>query len=417
MGLEPSFSRNTPAWPFAGPSVLPLEPGDPALAIPRNALCFSLRDTVEQGSITGIDPTVSSPQAEPSGGARPISVGHARRWPVAVAASCVLHAAVALAFFAAPMPSTAPEDPTEIEGANQAGMMVVGNASSDQAMAGDVTQITLVPVVEARPIETIEAEPIEAESTDQLAAEAPVTEALEPVTETPQAPVNPEPEILAAAAELPDSVDNFVEPPARISPAEPVETVETPAPEAIPTPQVVEVLPKARPAQPTVQAAIEQKPKPPKKAKPVERAEQAPETPARKKAGAGSGGANAADVKRGVATGKAEGEMAIASSGGALSGVGNAAVSNYPGKVAAKLRRVSRNLSRAAQASARNNAQVSFVVGAGGDVRSVQLAKSSGSPGLDEAALSIIRRAAPFPPIPPQAGRTSWAFTVPIGPF
>ena len=419
MGLEPSFSRNTPDWPFAGPGVLPLEAGDPVLAIPRNALRFSLRDKVEQGSITGIDPTVLSPQVEPSGGAHPTPAGHARRWPVAVAASCMLHAAVALAFFAGPMASTTPEDPTEIEGTNQAGMMVVGNASSDQAMAGDVTQITLVPVVEARPIETIEAEPVEIESADRpaepIAVEVPVTEALEPVIETPQVPVNPEPEILAAAAELPDSVDNFVQPPASISPAEPMEAAETPVPEAISTPQVVEVLPEARPVQPTVQATIEQKPR--KKAKPVERAEQVPETPARKKAGAGSGGANAADAKRGVATGKAEGEMAIASSGGALSGVGNAAVSNYPGKVAAKLRRVSRNLSRAAQASAHNNAQVSFVVGAGGDVRSVQLARSSGSPGLDEAALSIVQRAAPFPPIPPQAERASWAFTVPIGPF
>ena len=327
-----------------------------------------------------------------------------RKWPAAIVVSCVLHATVALAFLAAPMPSPSPDDLAEIQGSNQTGLMVVGNADSDQAAAGDVTQITLVPIVEARPIETVEAEPVSADNAAQP---------VEPVIETPQAQVNPQPEILAAAAELPDSVENFVPPPAGIDLAEPVDVAEPAEPEVVSTPQVVELVPEARPLEP----AVEQKPKPRKKATPAKRAEQALEAPTRKKAGAGSGGADAADAKRGAANGKTEGELAIASSGGALPGVGNAAVSNYPGKVAAKLRRVSRNISKAAQASARGNAQVSFVVGAGGDVRSVQLVESSGSPGLDEAALSIIRRAAPFPPIPPQAARASWTFTLPIGPF
>src|SRR5690606_11577131 len=99
------------------------------------------------------------------------------------------------------------------------------------------------------------------------------------------------------------------------------------------------------------------------------------------------------------------------------SAIGNAAVSNYPGKVAAKLRRVSRSLSRSAQRGARKNAQVSFVVTSSGGVDSLRLVTSSGSPELDKAALAIIRRAAPFPPIPPEAQRSSWAFALPIGPF
>jgi len=58
--------------------------------------------------------------------------------------------------------------------------------------------------------------------------------------------------------------------------------------------------------------------------------------------------------------------------------------------------------------------QVRFVVGSSGDVGSVGLAASSGSPILDKAALAAVQRAAPFPPIPEGAGRSSWSFTVPL---
>jgi protein TonB len=440
LGLEPSFSRNTLAWPLAGAGMLPLEPSDPALVIPRGALQLCPRDMVEQGSIVGIDPELASPQDESQTTAPTRPAVDARKWPIAVVASCVLHAAVAMVLLSAPLAWRTPEDPTQVEGADQAGMMLAGNANEDQAMAGDVTKVTLVPMVEPKPIKTVEAQPVTAEESvqpvEQTTAEAPVAETLEPVTETPQtptaaekvqpepsdqvAPENPEPEILAAAPELPDSVDNFVQQPARTDSVKPVEDVktavqpatETEPPEAISTPKVVEVVPEPRPVEQKAPAA---KPKPIKQAR--EETKETPAKPVRRKTSVGSGGANQADAKRGVADGRTKGDAAITSKGGAKSSVGNAAVSNYPGKVAARLRRVARGLSRAAQASARNNAQVSFVVGAGGDVRSIRLVKSSGSPGLDEAALSIIQRAAPFPPIPPQAERASWAFTLPIGPF
>jgi len=437
VGLEPSFSRNTPAWPFAGPGVLPLEPSDPALAIPRGALQVSLRDILEQGSIAGIDPELPSPREHAPGGSAVPALKPTRKWPIAVAVSCLLHACVAMVLIAAPMAwYAAPDAQTEIEGADQAGLMVVGNADSDQLAAGDTTQVTLVPMVDAKPIEIAQAEAIPVEPASQpveeIRAEAPPAETVEPVKDTPSQPVaaetvvpgqpapeNPAPEILTAQPQPPDDTDNVVRQLARLEPVEPLEErpaaapqpEETVEPEAVPTPAVVAVLPQPRPMQ---QKAREKKPEP---VKVPEEKVRPQEMPAKKKAKAGSGGASQADSKRGVADGNSEGQTAIASSGGARSGTGNAAVSNYPGKVAAKLRRVARTISRAAQASARSNAQVSFVVGAGGDVRSVQLVRSSGSPGLDEAALSIIRRAAPFPPIPPQAERTSWAFTLPIGPF
>ena len=33
---------------------------------------------------------------------------------------------------------------------------------------------------------------------------------------------------------------------------------------------------------------------------------------------------------------------------------------------------------------------------------------------LDQAAVETVQRAAPFPPIPPETGRASWPFTVPM---
>jgi protein TonB len=57
---------------------------------------------------------------------------------------------------------------------------------------------------------------------------------------------------------------------------------------------------------------------------------------------------------------------------------------------------------------------VAFTVSASGGVTAVRLAGSSGSAVLDKAALDAVRRAAPFPPIPEDAGRSSWSFTVPL---
>jgi protein TonB len=395
---------------------------------------------VEQGSIVGIDPELAPPQDESQTTTPAQPAIEARKWPIAVVASCVLHAAVAMVLLSAPLAWRTPEDPTQVEGADQTGMMLAGNANEDHAMAGEVTKVTLVPMVEPKPIKTIEAQPVTAEESiqpvEQAATEVPLSETLEPVTEVapppaaieqlqpekPDTAVQPNPalEILAVAPQQPDTSENTVQQSVQADPAEPVEEAKAavpPVPEAVTdetveTPKVVEVVPAPRPVE---QKTATAKSKPVRQAK--EESRETPVRPMRRKTSSGSGGANQADTKRGVADGKTKGDTAIASKGGAKSSAGNAAVSNYPGKVASRLRRVARTLSRAAQASAHNNAQVSFVVGAGGDVRSIRLVKSSGSPGLDEAALSIIKRAAPFPPIPPQAERASWAFTLPIGPF
>lgn len=60
---------------------------------------------------------------------------------------------------------------------------------------------------------------------------------------------------------------------------------------------------------------------------------------------------------------------------------------------------------------------VAFVVLANGSITDLQLAKSSGSPELDQFALNLVRQQAPFPPIPPEIGTSSWRFKAPIGPY
>ena len=191
-------------------------------------------------------------------------------------------------------------------------------------------------------------------------------------------------------------------------PEETVEAVETE------TPEVGEAVPEPKPERVTAEPEPKpvEKPKPAevKKPEPVKKAAKKPQEkkapakpPAKEKATAGSGGKNQADTKRGVVDGDVQGKTASAANKGASSNAGNAAVSNYPGKVAAKLRRAVRSISRAARSKARSDVHVTFVVNAGGGVGGVSVVRSSGSPELDQAAIAMVRRAAPFPPIPSEA--------------
>lgn len=441
MGFEPAFSQNTLAWPLAGPFVLPLEPDDPDFTIPHGSLQSSPRDTPETNYIVDASGELTTIPAEPLGGTR--TRQPRRKWKAAVVFSLVLHAAAAMAFLA-----TA-DEPVLIEGADQSGIMLLGNAPEDQSAAGDMTdappeaaEVTLVTMLVPKPVETVEAQPVAATETTQtvetIEAEAAATATLEPVRETPDRPasapdrvdpvpdepataVNPVPEILTVDQAVED--DNFVQKPAEQSTTTveatsaektaSVETVEKVTAESEPQPAPVEKKPQPAKLQPAKPKKAEPAKKPVKEAQKAETQKKAEKAPA-KQAKTGSGGQNESDARRGVADGQADGKTARKSQGG-KSGVGNASVSNYPGKVVAKLRRALRGISSSARAKARNDVQVSFTVDAGGGVGGIRIARSSGSPELDAAALAVIRRAAPFPPIPADAGRSNWAFTVPLG--
>tara|TARA_R110002074_G_scaffold135067_1_gene279501 strand:+ start:104 stop:691 length:588 start_codon:yes stop_codon:yes gene_type:complete len=79
---------------------------------------------------------------------------------------------------------------------------------------------------------------------------------------------------------------------------------------------------------------------------------------------------------------------------------GNAAASNYPGQVMSRIARVGKPRVRS-----RGTAVIAFSIGGGGQLAGARVARSSGSAALDQAALGIIRQAAPFPRPPAGAQR------------
>ena len=115
---------------------------------------------------------------------------------------------------------------------------------------------------------------------------------------------------------------------------------------------------------------------------------------------------------RGALTGSAQGDKASTTAGTADKGSGDAAVSNYPGRIARKLNGALRYPSGAKAARLTGEATVSFAVDGSGRPSSISIVASSGFDVLDKAAMEAVRRASPFPPIPSAAGRKEWPFTV-----
>lgn len=115
--------------------------------------------------------------------------------------------------------------------------------------------------------------------------------------------------------------------------------------------------------------------------------------------------------------GKSEADTAAASAStkkaSAKDGSGSATVTKYPGLIQRKLRKALRFPKGAG--SARGEVQVRFVVAASGSVSGIEIVASSGHAVLDQEAIATVKRAAPFPPIPTEANRASWTFTMPLG--
>ena len=136
------------------------------------------------------------------------------------------------------------------------------------------------------------------------------------------------------------------------------------------------------------------------------RAERAPEPQPQRQAAPQPQGNADRSARAGQATGRAEGTSATSGQGGQASTAGNAAASNYPGLVMRKISRVPRP-----RVGSRGEAVVAFRIAANGGLAGASLARSSGSAALDNAALQVIRRAAPFPP-PPRGARSDYTITI-----
>lgn len=298
------------------------------------------------------------------------------------------------------------------------------DASQSTLAAGAATPVTATPV-ETADVPTTE--PVTVETVPVTTETAELTHAVEMATAPIENAVPAEPETAApAASEITGSIptptivsEQLTAPAAELSsPAvEPIAATSTPAAQAT-TPvetaaaQPVKLAEASLPPDVTkpVEQAIEPpivkpepkpetatKPKPPEKtAKPKPPAKPKPTT-------AGSGGKSDANSAASSAASGGSGKVAAG---------GSAAESRYPGLVQAALRRALRFPSNAG--NARGQALVQFLVAANGSVSGITIVSSTGSAALDQAAMDTVRRAAPFPPIPADAGRSSWSFTLPL---
>jgi protein TonB len=93
---------------------------------------------------------------------------------------------------------------------------------------------------------------------------------------------------------------------------------------------------------------------------------------------------------------------------------GAASTSGYQAKLAAHLRRFRSFPEEARKRGISGIATVRFTVNAAGAVTSASLAKSSGAGVLDAAAVAMVHRASPFPPIPPNLGVGVMTVNVPV---
>lgn len=362
-------------------------------------------------------------------------------WTVAALLTFVAHAGAAWLITRQPPPPPIME---ATSGAIEVDLAALGFAEADQVSAGEMGEP--VNPVTAKPVEAVDtARAAEPTSTPPARTEPTVREA-EPVETTPPVAEAKPVEQVRPAEQAPAAEPTTPET-AEAAPAEPVE----PQLPQVPSEAVIASLPpKAKEAEETPEPREPQAVVPMETLEPVEedpvaqemaalvnvplptprpdyepaampRAEprrrtEEPQRQQTEKAQprAGNGGRNQADTRRGTAEGSTAGKAASKGRNGGPSKAGNAAVSNYPGKVASRLRRSLRYPAAARRDRIRGEVHVSFTVTSSGSVGSVRIARSSGSPILDEAAIDTVRRAAPFPPIPEGAGRSSWPFTVPL---
>ncbi|MBB6224740.1 energy transducer TonB family protein [Rhizobium leguminosarum] len=331
-----------------------------------------------------------------------------RRLALTCVGSLLFHAglAVALALFV-------PKPPNEvIEDAGEAvSVIVFGDSDIDQTSAGD-------PELELKPDE-IAAEEVKPDTVQSTA----VTDELRPTETQPQEVTRVSPEtVVAAEPEILVSQN-----PAETFVAQPMATVvpEQPAPDVVPTivpqqamtaaVQPVEVQPEE--VKPVETAEVSPKPeeKPePKPASKVEKPKPDKKEQPRKKVEptGGKNGTDRRDMKRGVTTGQDAPEFnGIATTGGRGDGIGSAAVANYPGKVQKRIRRAIRVPDEYKRMGGAISVRLKLTIDGTGRLSSVSVAGSSGIPDLDKVALDGVRRAAPFPPLPPEWGKASWSFT------
>lgn len=287
-------------------------------------------------------------------------------WGGAGVLSLLAHAGAAAILTMAPTP---PEEEVLIAGGVVAEVAMLGNGAFEAVESGNpentITPETIQPdITEPVPQEVAEIQPTEIQP--EMTEIAPV----DPVVSEPvQELIVPSAEVEIAAVPVPE-IKPEIEPEPEIKPVP-----------AVKKEQPVKKVERKKPKQKIVKKAGEK---------------------GKAKENATKGDVDgSADVKTASVGGEKKGNSSTA---------GNAAVSNYPGKVRNKINRAKRR----AAGGDRGSVVVSFVIGANGGASGIRVARSSGSAALDRAAVDSVQRAAPFAKIPEAAGKSSWAFSVPI---
>lgn len=223
--------------------------------------------------------------------------------------------------------------------------------------------LTVTPTPAAEPMQAVKAEPMPVAPPPATAAQTPVLPALTPV-ETPPETTSATPTITAAA------------------PVPPVETLTAEAEDDAPR---LSQRPQRRDPERAAEAAKKAKPKPQPKPKPKQTTR---------------GNAKRDNTKGAQTAARAGNAAQSGTRQRAAAPAGNAAASNYPGQVMSRIARVGKPRVRS-----RGTAVIAFSIGGGGQLAGARVARSSGSAALDQAALGIIRQAAPFPRPPAGAQR------------
>jgi len=317
------------------------------------------------------------------------------KWTAAFAVSTALHAGAVGLFM---MPS---DESVQIAGGQPVVLSSQGTAMEDLTSAGEIAEAV-------EPTDTAEA----VEPEQEIAA-------VQPETVQPER-TEPEP-----AQEIEPVQSEAVEPEPVETPPEPTEQAVPVPPDAVPPPEAPDTaavepetlapLPEDELALvdvpiPTARPEYTPPPPPRQQAQRTERPRQQQAAPRQQ----GSGGQNQADTRRGAEQGGASGASAPSGQSAQSNAAGNAAVSNYPGQVATRLRRALQYPRDAQRQGIRGEVHVRFTVNASGQAAGITVARSSGHAVLDQAAVATVQRASPFPAIPAAAARSSWPFTVPL---
>jgi protein TonB len=303
--------------------------------------------------------------------------------------SLLFHLGLALAIGYATL--ALPDDAALEQGVTSVTIVLDGNAEEDSALAGEDEDVLA-------PEKPAEKKPVEKPVARQEQPVVDMQPAIEPLPLLTPGPIQPE--ILTTTRESSAAITEIARPQAKEKKQEPAKRPVTPVTNALPVDKTVETKPEEKQPEAKKDRATDEKPK--DKEKPVDKS--------RKKRG--NKGAAQQDSRKGDdAARDNDNRQSLSSQGESRERTkGNASSTNYKGLVSRKLSRAKGRI----RSPGKGNVWVTFLVGANGSISGLRVKTSSGKPAVDAIALQIVRAAAPFPPIPADAGKRSWLMTVPM---